>query len=162
MDAAGKADVREESPLQHVHKRSNLRRELWRVTFAWVLGSVWLTAISGTPNTNFARSLHASEFQFGVMAALPFIASLIALPASFLTEATGKRKRIFLWGSYFQRLMWVPIGILPVLMVKWYGQGQGLAAMRLFLSLMFIMHAGGTLGGTAWVSWMADVVPARV
>jgi MFS family permease len=162
MDAAGKVIVREELSVDPVQKRSRLRRELWRITFAWVMGSVWLTAISGTPNTNFARSLHASEFQFGVMAALPFIASLISLPASFLTEATGKRKRIFLWGSYFQRLMWVPIAILPVLMVKWYGQREGAAAMRLFLSLMFIMHAGGTLGGTAWVSWMADIVPARV
>jgi MFS family permease len=33
---------------------------------------------------------------------------------------------------------------------------------RLFLLLLFLMHAAGAVGGPAWVSWMADVVPDRL
>jgi MFS family permease len=35
------------------------------------------------------------------------------------------------------------------------------AAMTIFLALMFLMHSGGAVGGPAWVSWMADLVPER-
>src|SRR5436305_13188456 len=110
-------------PLAHHAVRGNSRRHaMEKTTLAWIFGSVWLTAVSGTPYTNFAKALHASEFQFGVLAALPFIASLISLPASLVTEATGKRKKIFLWGLYFQRLMWFPIAIVPLWMVWRYGK----------------------------------------
>ena len=33
--------------------------------------------------------------------------------------------------------------------------------MSAFLVLMFVMHSGGAVGGPAWTSWMADVVPDR-
>src|SRR3954468_13666713 len=49
------------------------RRALSLVTVAWVFGSVWATATGGAPLTLFAQTLHASEFQFGLLSALPFI-----------------------------------------------------------------------------------------
>jgi len=138
----------------------SLRRALWMITFAWVWGSVWLTAVSGTPQTNFAKSLKASEFQFGLLAALPFIASLLSLPASVLIEATGLRKRIFLWGLYPNRLLWFPIALVPLWML-WRHPGSEIVVMWVFLALMFLMHAGQGIGGPAWTSWIADIVPDR-
>jgi MFS family permease len=108
----------------------------------------------------FARHLDASEFQFGLLTALPFIASLISMPASVLIERTGRRKLIFLVSLYLQRLLWFAIALVPVWMVRRNG-GDPHAAMFLFLLLTFLMHAGGAVGGPAWVSWMADVVPQR-
>lgn len=139
-----------------------LRRSLWLITVAWLFGSVWLTAIAGTPQTNYAKSLRASEFQFGLMSALPFIASLLSLPASMLIEATGQRKQIFLCGLYLNRIMWFPIALIPLWLIWYYGINSASAAMASFLWLLFIMHLGQTLGGPAWTSWMADVVPERV
>ena len=52
-----------------------LRKAMGLVTVAWVFGSVWTVAISGTPLTLFARTLGASPFQFGLLAAIPFAAS---------------------------------------------------------------------------------------
>jgi len=138
------------------------RGALRKVTGAWVMGSVWLTAFSGTPLTNFGKCLGMSEFQFGVLAALPFVASLISLPASLLTEATGKRKTIFLIGSYLQRVMWGPIALVPAAMVWKGGEAGKAAAVGAFLILMFVMYGGGAVGGPGWLSWMADVVPQRV
>jgi MFS family permease len=139
-----------------------LRRAMMLATVAWMFGSVWLNTTAGTPLANYAHSLGASELQKGILAALPFIATLLSLPASLLIERTGKRKKIFLWGLYFQRLMWFPIALLPWWMVRQYGDAVLPQAMLLFLVLIFIMHTGQAIGGPAWVSWMADLVPEKV
>jgi MFS family permease len=137
-----------------------LRRALWLATVAWIFGSIWFTAISGSPQTNYAKALHASEFQFGLLTALPFIASLLSLPASLIIEATGQRKKIFLWPQYLNRLMWFPIGLVP-LWIVWRYPSAHVAAMAAFLWLMFIMHSCQAIAIPAWVSWMADIIPDR-
>src|SRR3954470_1195995 len=138
-----------------------LRHALGLVTLAWVFGSVWQTATAGAPLTIFATTLGASKFQFGLLSAMPFIASLLSMPASLLTERTGKRKRIFLWGQYPNRLLWFLIALIPFYMVTHFGAAGLKSSMLDFLMLMFVMHAGGAVGGPAWTSWMADVVPSR-
>lgn len=138
-----------------------LRRSLNRITFAWLFGSVWMTAVCGTPLTNYANSLQASAFQFGVLAALPFLASILSMPASLLIEYTGLRKRIFFWGLYLNRLMWIAIAIVPMWMAFHFGPESRPSAMIVFLGFIFVMHAGQAIGGPAWVSWMADIVPDR-
>jgi MFS family permease len=139
-----------------------LRRTLSLVTLAWVFGSVWQTATAGAPLTMFATSLHASQFEFGLLSALPFMATLISMPASLLIERTGQRKRIFLWGQYVNRLLWIPIALIPVYMLHRFGRAGYHPAMSVFMLLMFVMYAGGAVGGPAWTSWMADVVPERL
>jgi MFS family permease len=131
-------------------------------TWAWLFGSIWFNTTSGTPTTNFAKGLGASRFQFGLMTAIPFIASLLSLPASVLIEATGKRKLIFLIALYFQRVMWIPIALLPLWLMRQHGTGPSSLTIWVFLILLFLMHTGQAVGGPAWVSWMADLVPDRV
>lgn len=139
-----------------------MRRSLALVTVAWIFGSVWVTTTAGAPLTLFAQALHLSRFEFGVLTALPFIASLLTLPASLLIERTGERKRIFLWGLYAQRLLWFPIALVPMWLLSHYGaKAQGLA-VGAFLALVFLMHAGQAVGGPAWMAWMADMVPERL
>lgn len=142
--------------------RKSLRSSMGLVTIAWVFGSVWTVAISGTPLTQFARGLDASNFQFGLLAAIPFMASLAALPASLLIERTGLRKKIFFYGLYFQRLLWIPIALVPLAMVHYWGQHAVKPAMGVFLTLMLLMHMGNAIGGPAWTSWMSDLVPDRI
>ena len=95
-----------------------LRRALSFVTMSWVFGAVWATAIGGAPFSLFARDLGASELQIGVLAALPFLASLFSMPASAITERTGARKSIFLWATCAQRLLWFPIAAIPLRMTR--------------------------------------------
>jgi MFS family permease len=132
------------------------------VTLTWVFGSVWATAVSGAPLTRFANELGASPWQFGLLTAMPFLASLLSLPASFLIERTGARKTFFLAGTYCNRLLWFAIALLPVWVVSRHGFAAAPHAVTWFLLLTFLMHAGQAVGGPAWVSWMADVVPSRV
>lgn len=137
-----------------------LRRALSVVTLSWVFGSVWATAIGGAPFSLFARDLRATEFQIGLLAALPFLASLVSMPASLLTERTGARKRIFLFSHYAQRLLWFPIALIPLWLVLRHNAHS--AAIYIFMGLILLMHSLGAFGGPAWLSWMADIVPDRV
>ena len=138
-----------------------LRRSLALGTLAWVFGSIWFNTTSGTPVTNYAKALGASEFQFGLLAALPFLASLLSITSSIAIEATGRRKTIFLAALYFQRAMWLPIGLVPI-WILWKWPHRADLATLAFLWLIFFMHCGQAIGGPAWVAWMADVVPERV
>ena len=135
-----------------------LRRALSLVTLSWVFGSVWATAIGGAPFSLFARDLHSSEFQIGILAALPFLASLVSMPASLITERTGARKKIFLLSLYTQRLLWIPIALIPLYMRT---RGNS-SAVLVFMTLILLMHGAGAVGGPGWLSWMADIVPERV
>src|SRR5678815_5152531 len=74
-----------------------LRQTLELVTLTWVFGAVWNTTVTGAPLTRFAAELQASPWQFGLLTAMPFIGSLLSLPASLLIERTGARKATFLF-----------------------------------------------------------------
>lgn len=147
------------SPDAGVEERP-LRRHLGIITLSWIFGAVWMTAISGSPVTQFMKGLGASNFQFGLFAALPFIASLVSVPASLLIERTGRRKGMFLFWLYLQRLLWFPIALVPLWIIS-HG-GKATTAMTAFMVLALVMHACGAMGGPAWVSWMADAVPMRL
>jgi len=148
-----------QSPRRLLRGRAR-RRALRLTTLAWVFGSVWATVIAGAPLTEFARGLGLSNFGFGVLAAIPFLATLLSIPAVLLTERTGARKLIFLLSLYTQRLMWIPIALVPIWMIH-HGRAMSSAVSGAFLVLMFFMYAVGNIGGPAWTSWMADIVPDR-
>jgi len=138
-----------------------LRRALRLITLSGMFWAVWNTTIAGAPVTLYAKSLGATGFEFGVLASLQFVASLVSLPGSYLIERTGRRRGIFLWSLYTQRLLWFPIALLPWWMVYRFGFAAGQHAVVLFLTLMFVMYAGNAIGGPAWTSWVADIIPDR-
>lgn len=139
-----------------------LRRAMRYVTTAWMFGAIWMHALAGAPLTLFATQLGLSEFQFGLLSAMPFGAALLSLPAASLTDRTGQRKRIFLISLYINRLLWIVIGAVPTWLIWRYGPDASALAIAIFLFSSFLMHSGQAIGSPAWVSWMADVVPDRV
>lgn len=141
--------------------RPDTMRSLRVVTVSWLFGSVFFTAVAGAPVTLFAEALGATAFTFGLLAAAPFAASLLSLPAAVWSDYSGRRKQIFLSSLYAQRLLWIPLAILPPLVV-WNEWGDLPMALGVFVGLFALMHCVGALGGPAWMSWMADVVPRRV
>jgi MFS family permease len=138
-----------------------LRTTLSVITISSLFWCVWFNTTTGEPLTLFAQKLGASNFEFGVLTALPFLASLMAVPGSLLVERTGRRKGIFLVALYAQRLLWVPIALVPLMLLNRSGGASG-TALTVFLALMLGMYAIGSVGSPAWLSWMADVVPSRL
>jgi len=143
-------------------KGAALRRALTAGTLAWMFGNVWYVAISGSAFTLFAKSMRASPFEFGLLASLQYLAALVSIPASLLIERTGARRKFFFWGHYFQRAMWFALALGPLWIMSRHGTEAAEVALNLFIPLLLVMYAGGAVGGPAWVSWMADVVPGRV
>ena len=138
-----------------------LRNAMAATTLAWIFGNVWFVATSNASITQYAKAMGASPFQFGLLTALPYLASLLSLPAVMLIERTGQRRRIFFFGLYFQRGLWIAIALVPVWMVGRFGWAARGETLSVFLILILLMHAGNAVGGPAWVSWMADVIPGR-
>lgn len=77
-------------------RKAELRRSLRLVTAAWGLGIIWMTCISGSWMNTFRRMLGFDDFDFGLMQALPFVATFWNLASTILIERTGLRKYLFI------------------------------------------------------------------
>jgi MFS family permease len=134
------------------------RRIMRRVTVAWVIGSVWfVVALPGAALNTFAEKLGATATTFGWIAAMPAVAAILGIPAAWLIDHSGERKRIFLIATLAQRLLTAVLVLLPI----WFGIDSPVA-LGVFMGVWFIMWALQQLGGAAWVSWMADLIPERI
>ena len=78
----------DEVPALSVRGRQ-LRQSLQTVTVAWMFGTVWMSCVAGSRLTIFARMLGFNNFHFGLLAAVPFVATLGQLVATVLIERTG-------------------------------------------------------------------------
>ncbi|MBM4050529.1 MAG: MFS transporter, partial [Planctomycetes bacterium] len=132
-----------------------LRRSLQLVMLAWVFGAAWMFTTTGAALTQYAKLLQMPPFGFGLLAALPFLGALAQLPTSFLIERYGHRKGLFLVSGIIHRLLWVAIALIPWMTPDaWWWPA--------LLTLMLLSSLGGHVVAPTWISWMADLVPARI
>lgn len=134
-----------------------LRRQLAVVTLAWVFGSYWLWTISGAAMTQFARSLSMPDYGFGILGALPFLGTLLQVPASYALERFGQRKAVYLVTATLGRLMWTVAALLPWMLPN--AEAWWWPAMLLSL---LIAWSAAHAGVPAWMNWMSDLIPRRV
>lgn len=138
-------------------RRSELRRSLRTVTGAWVLGITWMACIGGSRVNIFGRMLGFTDFDFGMLAAVPFIARFGQLIATILIEQTGLRKYQFIQCGVVHRILWLGLSAIPVLLPipsRW-----GVWAMLAVIAMSWFAAA---LSMPAWVTWMGDLIPRRI
>jgi MFS family permease len=135
----------------------DLKRSLRFITIAWLFGAFWMYANTGTTSTKLATYLGADDFIFGILGAVPFIATLMQIPGSIFTEWLGHRRKLFLWTVTFHRGCYLLVALLP-----WFlPAGHRISALVMALILL-ISNASAHFGTPAWVHWMADLVPERI
>jgi MFS family permease len=132
-----------------------LRAVLRRILVAWFFGAAWMSLTTGAVLTRFAKSIGLSEFGFGVLAAIPFLAALAQLPASYMLERIGHRKRIFLVANVLHRTLWLAIAAIPWVVPR-AAQPAGL------VTLMIVSAVLNNVTAPAWYSWLVDLVPSRI
>lgn len=132
-----------------------LRQTLRLITLAWVFGAVWMHITTGAVMTRYAKALGVEAFGFGLLAAIPFAGALVQLPASYLMEKYGRRKRMFITAGIAHRSMWLVIAAIP-----WIAPEAGWWWM-LMLALA-ISTAMANMINPPWITWMADTVPERI
>lgn len=91
-----------------------LRHSLRLVTAAWMVGVIWSICVGGDQMRAFAHIMGFNDFAFGLMGAIPFIATLGQLPAAILVERTGLRKYLFFSSGIASRLLWMVLAAVPL------------------------------------------------
>ena len=116
--------------------------------------SVFATLTAGVFLTGFALHLGMDEFSIGILAAMPYAATLFQLQGSYLIAKNGRRKRLAILSAAIARSMWlIVLGIacLPLssLVVKHI----------LLLGLIFLSHCFISISYVSWLSWTSELVP---
>ena len=134
-----------------------LRRSMRLVTAAWMMGVVWMFAVSGSRLNLFGRMLGFNDFHFGMLTALTFLATFAQLSATILVERSGLKKYQFLYCGLISRFLWIVIAMIPLvfpLPSPW--------AVWSMLTLVLISSVMLSLATPAWHTWMGDLIPRRI
>lgn len=134
------------------------RRGLRLAIYEAGLGNVFTELTGGPRQIGFALLLGARDLQIGILSALPFLANLSQLTASFLLERTGQRKLLSLLAASMSRLLWVGVILLPLGLFGTFSDLRVWALVAIVaLSSLFV-----AMNNTFWLSWLADLVPPRL
>ncbi len=135
-----------------------LRRNLRIVTVAWMYGVVWMVfCLSGSHVTDFNRTIGFDDLAFGLLAAIPFVATLSQLFAALLIDRTGLRKYQFLQFATIHRAMWIPMALAPLILPvpSWW-------VVATILAFYGVSYFSESLSRPAWMNWMGDLIPRRI
>src|SRR6266545_4490443 len=120
-----------------------------------LLSNIHITVTAGAFLTGFALLLGASDFELGLIAALPFVGQLFQFVGAYLEERLGTRRMLVALTAAGSRLLWALVAALPFLTVL------GTARLPIFLMILAMSQALIGIAGNAWTSWMSDLVPPR-
>jgi len=138
-------------------RRGELRRSLRTVTIAWMFGVVWMSLVSGAQFVALGRLLGFSEFHFGLLGALPYMATGGQLLATRLIERTGLQKHLFLVCATVSRLLWLVVAAIPL--VVRVPSAWAVAMMIVVLAGVYFLDA---MAVPAWFTWMGYLIPRRI
>ncbi len=120
-----------------------------------LLSNIHITVTAGAFLTGFALLLGASDFELGLIAALPFVGQLFQFVGAYLEERLGTRRMLVALTAAGSRLLWALVAALPFLTVL------GTARLPIFLMILAMSQALIGIAANAWTSWMSDLVPPR-
>ncbi len=138
-------------------RRHELRRSMRLVTAAWMFGVVWMSCVSGSQFITFARMMGLEDFGFGVLQALPFIATFGQFFAAILIERTGLRKFQFMTCATFGRSLWMLLAVIPFVLPI-----PSKAAVWAMMSILLVIYFMDALASPAWLTWMGYLIPRRI
>jgi len=134
-----------------------LRRSMRLVTAAWMMGVVWMFAVTGSRLNLFGRMLGFNDFHFGMLTALTFLATFAQLAATILVERSGLKKHQFLFCGLISRFLWIVIAAVPLVFPL-----PSIWAVWSMLTLVLISSLMLSLATPAWHTWMGDLIPRRI
>ncbi|HEX6929480.1 MAG TPA: MFS transporter [Gammaproteobacteria bacterium] len=120
-----------------------------------IASEMMTTLTGGAFLVSLALMMGASNFQIGLIAALPTLANLFQLVAIWLVHTFANRRAITVISLTLSRLPLLVIAALPFLAPPEIG-------IALLIGLLFIQHFFGAIAGTSWSSWMKDLVPESI
>ncbi len=113
------------------------------------------TMTSGAFLVAIAIKLGATNFQIGLLAALPTLANVFQLLAITLVQRYNNRRVLAMVCSFMARFPLILIAGLPLI----FSAGT---TVQVMIFLLFFHYFGGAMVGPLWNSWMKDLVPGKV
>lgn len=117
------------------------------------LATVHITISTGALVTAYALMLGADDFVLGLLAALTALATVGSILGAQVVGHVGARKPVSLVAAVSGRALWIVLCFIPFLPIS------PAAKMAVFLATVFVGNSLVNLSGTAWLSWMTDLVP---
>jgi MFS family permease len=106
----------------------------------------------GTFLIAMAMQMGASNFQIGLLAALPTLSNIFQLVSIWLVQRYKNRRAICVICSFCARFPLLVIGLLPFIFPSATG-------INVLICLLFFHSFFGAISGASWNSWMKDLVP---
>jgi MFS family permease len=113
------------------------------------------TFTGGTFLVAMAVLLKASNFQIGLLAALPTITNIFQLLSIWLVQKYKNRRAISVICSFVGRVPLFAIGLLPLL----FSTSTSIGFILFFL---FFHYFFTSVSGASWNSWIKDIVPEKI
>ena len=107
---------------------------------------------SGTFLTAMAIHMGASNFQLGVLAALPTFTTIFQLFSIWLVQKFKNRRAITVLCNFMARVPLIAIGVLPFLFTAG-------TSIEILIVMLFFQHIFGDIAGASWNAWMKDMIP---
>lgn len=121
-----------------------------------ILEGVFSRAMEGVTGgvvlAGFALALGASDFEIGLVAAIPFLAQLAHVPTVAYLARFPDRKGLALWGAIGARLLFFAMALLPFLALP-------LRPIAVLVPLLVAYATLATFSGGAWQVWVRELVP---
>lgn len=128
-------------------------RSLENLTLDGVCSQTMSVLAGGPILIAFALALGADNAYIGVIAALPFLAQFMQIPAIYLVEKTRRRKLLSFLFATFSRVFIALIAALPFMSIS------PLIALFFFLALHYTL---ANVANAAWNPWMRELVPLQI
>ena len=146
----------------HAHKppakAETLHRDLNLLILAVTFGMAYMTVYNGPSFNAFIRSLGGGDFLFAVIMAMPVFTGLLQLVASIALRRAGRRRKLFIIAGFIQRLILIPIALVPLLLPERF---QG---FRILLVVVLIAVNAGAQAFMSIIfsSWIGTLVPGDI
>ncbi|MGC8890889.1 MAG: MFS transporter [bacterium] len=134
----------------------DLNQSLNFIILGICFGVVFFNVTTGTPIAGLAKELKFGDLLYGIMLAMPVLGGTVQIFASFVLEKSKRRKRLFLLSGFINRILWIFVAILPLLI------SNRIILFYLIVSVLIFSSIGGAFLNVTFMSWMGDLVPIDI
>lgn len=131
---------------------SQVRSGLKLVTIDGLAAEAMVAFTGGTFLVAMALQLGASNFQLGLLAALPTFCNIFQLFSVWLVQRYNNRRAVTVISCVLGRFPLLIIGLLPFLF-------SATTSIHVLSFLLFFHYLFGSVAGASWNSWMKDLIP---
>ena len=140
--------------------KQGTRTSLKASTIDGVLATIFSNITGGVLLINFLLQLGATPVEIGLLSSIPMLVNFLQPLGAYIADSMKSRHWYILAIFAPSRLLW----LILVVGIVWLGWSNTAPHQLVTwtLGIILITNILGALGGCAWFSWMAALVPQRL